>query len=84
MVEMMVSVLTWLGLACWVVCLWWMHRRSSSHGRLLSHPPGTNKGIEPFSPEERDATANGPARIIKRGSAKGERLAPEVRVDPEM
>jgi hypothetical protein len=26
---MIVLVLTWLGIGCWVACFWWMHRISS-------------------------------------------------------
>lgn len=39
MVEM-TNTLTWLGLACWVGCLWWMHRISSRRETTLKevHP----------------------------------------------
>ena len=54
MVEMIVLFLTWLGLACWVVCFWWMHRISSRQDALLSELHQITKRIEQFSKAEHD------------------------------
>ncbi len=32
---MMIFVLTWVGLGCWCVCFWWMHRISSRQDAML-------------------------------------------------
>jgi hypothetical protein len=54
MVEMIVMVLTWLGLACWVVCFWWMHRISSRQDALLGELHRITKRIEQFSKAEHE------------------------------
>ena len=51
---MIVLVLTWLGLACWVVCFWWMHRISSRQDALLGELHQMAKRIEQFSKAEHD------------------------------
>ena len=32
---MLIAVLTWVGIACWCVCFWWMHRISSRQEAML-------------------------------------------------
>ena len=32
----MISLLTWAGMACWIVCFVWMHRISKRQDALLS------------------------------------------------
>jgi hypothetical protein len=32
---MVLFVLTWVGLGCWCVCFWWMHRISSRQDAML-------------------------------------------------
>ncbi len=32
---MIVFALTWIGLGCWCVCFWWMHRISSRQDAML-------------------------------------------------
>ena len=53
MVEM-VMTLTWLGLACWVVCFWWMHRISARQDALLKELHEMTRRIEHFSQAEHD------------------------------
>jgi hypothetical protein len=54
MVDMIVLTLTWLGLACWVVCFWWMHRISSRQDALLKELHGMTARIERFSKAEHE------------------------------
>ena len=51
---MIVLTLTWLGLACWVVCFWWMHRISSRQNAMLDELHRVTKRIEKFSQAEHD------------------------------
>ena len=51
---MIVLVLTWLSLTCWVVCFWWMHRISSRQDALLGELHQMAKRIEQFSKVEHD------------------------------
>ena len=53
MVEMVVA-LTWLGLACWVVCFWWMHRISARQDVVLKELHEMTRRIEQFSKAEHD------------------------------
>lgn len=53
MVEM-VMTLTWLGLACWGVCFWWMHRISSRQDALLKELHEMARRIEHFSKAEHE------------------------------
>lgn len=51
---MLVTVLTWVGLLCWVVCFWWMHRISSRQNALLKELHGMAERIERLSKAEHD------------------------------
>ena len=51
---MFVSVLTWVGTACWVVCFWWMHRISSRQDALLKELHDIAERIERISKAEHD------------------------------
>ena len=53
MVEM-VMTLTWLGLGCWVVCFWWMHRISARQDALLKELHEMTGRIEHFSKAEHE------------------------------
>jgi hypothetical protein len=53
MVEM-VAFLSWLGLACWGVCFWWMHRISSRRDSMLKELHQVTKRIERVSEAEHD------------------------------
>lgn len=54
MVEMIVLALTWIGLACWGVCFWWMHRISSRQDAMLKELHEMTKRIEQFSQAEHE------------------------------
>ena len=51
---MIVPVLTWLGLGCWVVCFWWMHRISQRQDIVLKELQQQAHSIEELSREERE------------------------------
>jgi len=46
---MIVLVLTWVGVGCWVVCFWWMHRISSRQDALLRELREMTQRIERVS-----------------------------------
>ena len=54
MVDMIVLALTWVGLACWVVCFWWMHRISSRQDTMLKELHEMTTRIQQFSRAEHD------------------------------
>lgn len=51
---MIVLVLTWLGIGCWLVCFWWMHRISSRQDAMLKELHEVTKRIERISEAEHD------------------------------
>jgi len=51
---MIVFVLTWLGIGCWFVCFWWMHRISSRQDTMLEELHEMTKRIEKLSQVEHD------------------------------
>jgi len=51
---MIVLVLTWVGVGCWVVCFWWMHRISSRQDSLLKELHEMTERIERLSKEGRE------------------------------
>ena len=51
---MIVVVLTWVGIACWCVCFWWMHRISSRQDALLQELREMTTRIEKLSQAEHD------------------------------
>ena len=51
---MMMLALTWIGLACWGVCFWWMHRISSRQDAVLKELHGMTERIHQFSKVEHD------------------------------
>lgn len=46
--------LTWIGLACWGVCFWWMRRISSRQDAPLAQLKAQGRRIETLSKAERD------------------------------
>src|SRR5690348_14906426 len=52
--SMLVISLTWLGLACWVVCFWWMHRISAKQEAMLGELHRMTTRIERISRAEHD------------------------------
>ncbi len=51
---MIILVLTWIGIACWCVCFWWMHRISSRQSSLLKELHEVTKRIERLSEAEHE------------------------------
>jgi hypothetical protein len=51
---MIVVLLTWVGIGCWCVCFWWMHRISSRQDALLEELHEVTKRIEKLSQAEHD------------------------------
>ncbi len=51
---MLVFTLTWIGLGCWVVCFWWMHRISSRQDAMLKELHEMTGRIEQLSRAEHD------------------------------
>jgi hypothetical protein len=51
---MIVVVLTWVGIGCWCVCFWWMHRISSRQDSLLKELHEMATRIEKLSQAEHD------------------------------
>ena len=49
---MMILVLTWLGLVCWPICFWWMHRISARQDAMLKELHDMTTRIEHFSEAE--------------------------------
>lgn len=46
---MFVLILTWIGIGCWVVCFWWMHRISSRQTAMLNELRDMTKRVERLS-----------------------------------
>ena len=46
---MIALVLTWLGIGCWAVCFWWMHRISSRQDSMLEELREMTQRIERLS-----------------------------------
>jgi hypothetical protein len=51
---MIVVLLTWIGIACWCVCFWWMHRISSRQDTMLKELHEMTARIEELSKAEHD------------------------------
>ena len=51
---MIVFLLTWVGIGCWCVCFWWMHRISSRQDALLEELHEMTTRIEKLSQSEHD------------------------------
>jgi hypothetical protein len=46
---MVIFVLTWVGLGCWSVCFWWMHRISSRQDAMLKELHEMTRRVERLS-----------------------------------
>jgi len=53
-VEAMALVLSCVGMLCWAVCFWWMHRISSRQDALLKELHNMTTRIEKLSQAEHD------------------------------
>jgi hypothetical protein len=51
---MILFALTWIGLGCWCVCFWWMHRISSHQDAMLKELHEMTVRIERLSKAEHD------------------------------
>ena len=51
---MVVITLTWIGIGCWLVCFWWMHRISSRQNAMLKELHDVTQRIEQLSKAEHD------------------------------
>jgi hypothetical protein len=51
---MILFALTWVGLGCWCVCFWWMHRISSRQNAMLEELHEMTTRIERLSQVEHD------------------------------
>ena len=51
---MILFVLTWVGLGCWCVCFWWMHRISSRQEAMLKELHAVTARIERLAQAEHD------------------------------
>lgn len=47
-------ILAWVGMGCWVVCFWWMHRLSARQQAMLEELHEVTKRIEKLSKAEHD------------------------------
>jgi cell division protein FtsB len=52
--ENIVFWLTWVGLACWGLCFWWMRRISARQDALLAQLKAQGRRIEALSKAEHD------------------------------
>jgi hypothetical protein len=46
---MILFILTWIGLGCWCVCFWWMHRISSRQEAMLKELHEMTERVEHLS-----------------------------------
>ena len=46
---MVLFLLTWVGIGCWCVCFWWMHRISSRQNAMLKELGEMMRRIEALS-----------------------------------
>ena len=51
---MVLFLLTWVGLGCWCVCFWWMHRISARQNAMLKELHDMTRRIEQISQAEHD------------------------------
>ena len=52
--DAMAFVLGCVGMLCWLVCFWWMHRISSRQDALLKELHAMTKRVEKLSQKEHD------------------------------
>jgi hypothetical protein len=52
--ETTALALGWVGIACWLVCFWWMHRISARQDTMLKELHEVAKRIEQLSKAEHD------------------------------
>ena len=47
-------ILTWVGMGCWIVCFWWMHRLSARQEAMLKDLHEITGRIERLSEAEHE------------------------------
>jgi len=52
--DTMALALSCVGMVCWIVCFWWMHRISSRQDALLKELHAMTKRVEKLSQKEHD------------------------------
>jgi hypothetical protein len=52
--QSVAPILAWIGIACWGVCFWWMHRISSRQEAMLKEMHEMMERIEDLSKREHD------------------------------
>jgi len=62
---MTMFALTWIGLICWGVCFWWMHRISARQDALLKELHEITTRIERISKAEHDLIRNVHPKVHK-------------------
>jgi len=53
-VQTIALILAWVGIGCWAVCFWWMHRLSTHQHTMLEELHEVTKRIERLSKAEHD------------------------------
>jgi hypothetical protein len=53
-VKALINAVTFLDIACWGICFWWMHRISQRQNAMLEELQHQARGIEQLSREERE------------------------------
>ena len=51
---MILFILGWVGIGCWSICFWWMHRISTRQDAMLKELHEVTKRIERLSEAEHD------------------------------
>jgi hypothetical protein len=51
---MVIALLAWVGIGCWGICFWWMHRISSRQDAMLEELHEMTARIERLSQSEHD------------------------------
>jgi len=52
--DTMALALSCVGMVCWIVCFWWMHRISSRQDAVLKELHAMTKRVEKLSQKEHD------------------------------
>lgn len=55
--DEMALALSFVGMLCWIVCFWWMHRISSRQNSVLDELHKVTRRIEKLSRKEHDLIA---------------------------
>jgi hypothetical protein len=50
----LLDLLAWIGIGCWGICFWWMHRISSKQNSMLKELHDVTRRIEDISRAEHE------------------------------